>query len=149
MSFSTSHLVPPARRAVQASPDRADAGKVMTTAEVPADVFLEQDAADVAVSHRGFSDAPVSDRRRSRRDDQDLPAWLSPAGRRSASAGGQVRVADLSLHGVGMLSPTPMETGGAHWIVVNGGALRLSCRLRVVSCRRRGDGRYECGGEFF
>jgi hypothetical protein len=61
----------------------------------------------------------------------------------------QVTVFDLSLHGLGFTSDTVLQVDAIHWIVLGGGGLRASSRVRIASCRPREDGRYDCGGEFF
>ncbi|MEM6562403.1 MAG: PilZ domain-containing protein [Planctomycetota bacterium] len=92
------------------------------------------------------------DRRRSPRGQQNVPAWLSPAtgyGSPGGINGVQVRVQDLSLHGVGFTSDHVFKRGSVHWIVVAGGSLRISCRLRIATCRENDEGTFNCGGEFF
>lgn len=92
------------------------------------------------------------ERRRSPRGSQNVPAWLSPAtgyGSPGGAAGAQVRVSNLSLHGIGFTSECPFRARSVHWIVVAGGSLRISSRVRVVTCRENADGTFDCGGEFF
>jgi hypothetical protein len=57
-------------------------------------------------------------------------------------------VFDLTLQGIGFRSHVTLETGGYHQILVMAGPLRLSSRLRVVSCRAYDQGGFEVGAEF-
>jgi hypothetical protein len=155
----------PLFRSIQVASDPADARGVTTLADpstcLTDDVspFFERPDREERrgpnrVRGEQFSAESAKERRRSRRSEQDVSAWLSPAGSSSRTpgnpgGGGQVRVGDLSLHGVGLISPKPIAEGAAHWMVIAGGALRLSCRVRIVACRQRTDGKYECGGEFY
>jgi hypothetical protein len=93
----------------------------------------------------------TADRRRSFRQEQRVPAWLSESsvGGESRGKQQQVLVTDLSLHGVGFRSDEPVERGASHWIVIATDRLHLSTRLRVVSTRIRDDGRCDVGAEFF
>ena len=62
--------------------------------------------------------------------------------------GQMVEVFDLTLQGIGFRSHVTLETGGYHQILVMAGPLRLSSRLRVVSCRAYEQGGFEVGAEF-
>ena len=62
--------------------------------------------------------------------------------------GQMVEVFDLTLQGIGFRSPAAVEMGGCHQILVMAGPLRLSSRLRVVSCRAYDQGGFEVGAEF-
>ena len=93
-------------------------------------------------------DLRLAERRRSGRVQQMVPGWISgPAGRHTS--GREVTILDLSLHGVGLLTDRPCDVGDRRWVLVNRGAMRLSTRMQVASCRRRDDGLYEVGGEFY
>ena len=93
-------------------------------------------------------DLRLAERRRSGRVSQMVPGWISgPAGRHTS--GREVTIRDLSLHGVGLLTDRPCDVGDRRWVLVNRGAMRLSTRMQVASCRRRDDGLYEVGGEFY
>ncbi len=90
------------------------------------------------------------DRRRSLRQERHVPAWLSDAsGGQSASSQQEVRVTNLSLHGVGFNAPKRVDKDDAHWIVISSDCMSLSTRLRVVSVRKNEDGRFDVGAEFF
>jgi hypothetical protein len=92
--------------------------------------------------------ATAEERRRSPRATYVAPAWLSAeAGTRGPNY--QVVVFNLSLHGVGFTSEKPLESKAIHWIVIGAGGLRASSRLRIVNCRQRDDGQYDCGAQFF
>ena len=94
---------------------------------------------------------PPGERRRSPRNAAAASAWLGPADRgRTRSGDGFVSaVVDLSLHGIGLECDRPVEVGGKHWLLLSRGPMRLSTRVRVVSCRQRDDGRFAVGGEFY
>jgi PilZ domain len=88
------------------------------------------------------------DRRRSMRQPMVSNAWLSP----EASSKGPsilVVVCDISLNGVGFTSDSAFEKGSVFWIVMEAACLRASGRIRVVNCRERSHGGYDCGAEFF
>ena len=90
------------------------------------------------------------DRRRSEREERSVTAWLSNAsGGRVASSQQQVRVTNLSLHGVGFTAPKRLQKDDFHWIVIASDRLSLSTRLRIVSCRENPDGGFDVGAEFF
>ena len=94
------------------------------------------------------------DRRRSERVPQMIEGWMSSASGKGAkasagSAGRRVFVRDLSLHGVGLVSDKASEVGDRCWVLIHRGQLRLSTRVQIVACRRRDDGHYDIGGEFY
>jgi hypothetical protein len=92
--------------------------------------------------------ARAGDRRRSIRESVAVKAWVSAeAGTRGSNY--QVMVSNLSLGGVGFHSDMHFELGSIHWFVLGTGGLRASSRLRVVSCREREEGGFDCGAEFF
>jgi hypothetical protein len=96
--------------------------------------------------------ALTEDRRRSRRVEQLVPAWISGDASDRSAPGRQVLVTDLSLHGVGFRdaeAETEYRVGSRHWIVVNGGQLRISTRMRIVSCRESPEGGFEVGAAFY
>src|SRR5436305_15062815 len=71
------------------------------------------------------------DRRRSERQERQVPAWLCDAsGGRIASSQQQVIVTDLSLHGVGFIAPKRVQKDDPLWIVIASDRLSLSTRLR-------------------
>lgn len=91
-----------------------------------------------------------AERRRSNREEKNLPAWLSSAVGSRSDAGFNVTILDLSMHGAGFAVAQKLNPGDAHWLVVSGASLRLSTRLHVVSCRPNPSGEgFICGAEFF
>jgi hypothetical protein len=90
-----------------------------------------------------------ADRRRSTRQNRNLPAWLSDqsGGRRPQQQ--RVSVTDMSLHGCGFVASEKPELGASHWIVVAAENLHVSTRLRVVNVRERTDGSFDVGAEFY
>lgn len=91
----------------------------------------------------------VQDRRRSNREERSASAWLSAASTSERGGGFNVNVRDLSLHGVGFISQRPLRPNDTHWMIVTDASLRLSTRVRIVSCRENDEGQFEVGGEFF
>ncbi|MGD1276102.1 MAG: hypothetical protein ABR964_02615 [Tepidisphaeraceae bacterium] len=91
---------------------------------------------------------PDMDRRRSPRQAYVATAWISGESGNPGSDH-QVVVFDLSLHGVGFTSDEPFEPETIHWMILGSGGLRASSRLRMVTCREREAGGYDCGAEFF
>lgn len=92
----------------------------------------------------------VEDRRRSERVDQHVNAWVSGESTDRSSRGQSVTVTDISLHGVGFHDAQKhYRPGSTHWLIVNGGAMRLSTRIKVVSCRDLEDGGFQVGAAFF
>ena len=90
------------------------------------------------------------ERRRAPRQAYDAKAWISSeAGNGEQKTNRTVDVFDLSLYGSGFVSEEKYETDAIHWMVLGGGGLRASSRIRIVSCRLRDDGRFDCGAEFF
>jgi len=92
--------------------------------------------------------ATDSDRRRSPRSELGARGWLSA----EAGSGGRnfsISVADLSLHGIGFACDDQLTPDSIHWLVLDAGGLRASSRLRIASCRKRDEGGYDCGAEFF
>lgn len=90
----------------------------------------------------------MEDRRRSYR----RPAGLR--GRFTGGAGGggtdaaDVVVADLSSHGIGLVSAVPVEVGATRRVVIfREGTYDLRADVRIVSCRRHADGTYVVGAE--
>jgi PilZ domain-containing protein len=90
------------------------------------------------------------ERRRAPRKIYESKGWISSeAGSGGNEASRTVDVIDLSLYGAGFISDDQFQPDAIHWMVLGGGGLRASSRIRIVSCRPRDDGRYDCGVEFF
>ena len=83
----------------------------------------------------------TDDRRASDRIEQCVPAWVGGESSNRAAKGRHVRVANLSITGVGFHDPVGhYRLGATHWLIVNGGPMRLSTRMKIVRCEplRRG-----------
>lgn len=94
--------------------------------------------------------ASTDDRRRSDRRPARASGWISGCNDDRSAKGSHVLVNDLSMHGIGFYDATmPYRTGACHWLVVNGGALRLSTRIKIVSCRENPNGGFDVGARFF
>lgn len=94
----------------------------------------------------------VEDRRRSERVEQSVPGWISGEQSDRSAKGHRILVTDLSMHGVGFRdtsSALPYRRGASHWLVVMGGAMRMSTRVRIINCRPNPEGGWEVGAAFF
>ncbi len=92
----------------------------------------------------------ATERRRAPRQAYEAKGWIScEAGGGGRESSRNVDVIDLSLYGAGFVSDNRFEPDAIHWMVLGGGGLRASSRIRIVSCRTRDDGRFDCGVEFF
>jgi hypothetical protein len=112
--------------------------------------LLDTLIAPAAASTEATSAASGSDRRRSERVATPMPAWVSGESHDRAARGRDVSVNDLSMHGIGFRDArTPFRIGACHWLVVNGGAMRMSTRIRIVSCRPSDLGGFDVGAVFF
>jgi hypothetical protein len=60
----------------------------------------------------------------------------------------EVRVNDISRHGIGFESTERMSRGAVCRIRIGRGPMRLARQIRVVDCRPGPDGHYLIGGEF-
>jgi len=79
-----------------------------------------------------------------------MPAWISGESTDRSSPGRQLTVVDLSMHGVGLRDPQQKyRVNATHWLVINGQSMRMSCRIKVVSCREHEEGGYQIGAAFF
>lgn len=103
------------------------------------------------VSKTNFTPPPQVERRRSVRTEQgQIDGWLSdPTHGGVMSQQQRISVFDLSLHGVGFRCANPPEEAAAHWMVIANDKLHLSTRIRIVSARKRDDGLFDVGAEFF
>ncbi|MFT3785529.1 MAG: hypothetical protein QM770_05120 [Tepidisphaeraceae bacterium] len=115
---------------------------------------MEQAFTDVQPTEQLTVDAApavMEDRRRSDRSRQCMPAWVSGDAVDRGSRGSQVIVTSLSMHGVGFRDPrTRYRVGAAHWVVVSGvSSMRISSRVKIVSCRENEQGGYDVGAAFF
>lgn len=96
----------------------------------------------------GASDRGVTDRRRSIRHPLGATGTVtfddSPTDPRQL----QVMVLNVSLHGVGFLSPVEFREGAVFQMRIGAGPLHLASKFQVVSSRKRQDGTWEVGGRF-
>lgn len=91
-----------------------------------------------------------ADRRRSERTAACTPAYVSGESHDRSARGRDVVVNDLSMHGVGFRDPkAAYRIGACHWLVMNGTAMRLSTRIRIVSCRENPAGGFDVGAKFY
>jgi hypothetical protein len=98
---------------------------------------------------------PVERRRRARIHSA-TQGWLIPEDALRAAARDtvgaaepwEVRVNDISRHGVGFESTERMDRGALCRIRIGRGPMRLARQIRVIDCRPGPDGHYLIGGEF-
>ena len=96
------------------------------------------------------TDTATADRRSSERRPHRVPAWVGGESSNRAARGRNVMVNDLSMGGVGFHDPAaPYRPGATHGMIINGGPMRMSTRMRVVSCRENPEGGYDVGAMFF
>jgi hypothetical protein len=88
-----------------------------------------------------------ADRRRHRRTPHYVPATLQPASG-NADADEAVLVFNISLGGVGLICDHRYRADTVWRITLGNGPLLLNAKVKVVSCRVRGDGRFDVGCEF-
>ena len=89
----------------------------------------------------------ATDRRRRPRVDGATQAWIF----RDDQAGNdpwEVRVVNVSRHGVGFESSEKMRDGEECRIRIGRGPLKLARRIRVVRCRPGHENIFNIGGEF-
>ncbi len=100
---------------------------------------------------------PVSERRRRPRLVGETAGWLLPAvvpvavdGRSlpDDAVGWEVRVHDVSRLGVGFTTTEPLSPGDRRRVRIGRGPVTRARALRVVCCRRNGDGTFAVGAEF-
>ncbi len=88
-----------------------------------------------------------AERRRSPRHAYPTVATMTPVGA-EVSHSLQVRVINVSLHGVGLRTPVSFATGAEYRFRIGGNLLNLESRIRIVSSRKRADGNYDTGAEY-
>src|SRR5687767_13549961 len=95
----------------------------------------------------GQENYPGPDRRKHPRHPHVVVATLQPASG-NADVDESVRVFDLSLGGVGLVSDHRYRDGSVWRITLGNGPLLLNAKIRVVFCRARDDGWFDVGCEF-
>ena len=104
-------------------------------------------SATTATSSRADTTYTGPDRRRSARQPHFVAATMQPPSG-NAEVDEAVMVCDLSLGGVGLLCDHRYRLGTVWRITLGNGPLFLNAKVKVVSCRSRGDGRYDVGCAF-
>lgn len=90
------------------------------------------------------------DRRRSDRAPKVLDAWIcSPTATNRAEEREVVTSVNLSRHGVAFVLEHSVPTGAFYIIDIAMGGQQVASEVRIISCRKAEDGRYEVGAEFF
>ncbi len=62
--------------------------------------------------------------------------------------GQTVQMLDLSLHGVGFRSPTPLAFGAMYGLQLSENWLNLTARIRVLTSRPHSSGHHDIGAHF-
>ncbi len=89
----------------------------------------------------------ASERRRRSRLHGHTPGWIVPDNGQ-LNHPWEVRVRDVSRHGVGFESAEQMSSGEVCRIRIGRGPIELARRIRVTRCHPGQNGAYEIGGEF-
>jgi hypothetical protein len=89
----------------------------------------------------------ISDRRRRTRLRGQTPGWIMNEQTQQGTPW-EVRVNDVSRHGVGFESGTQLQNGDVIKIRIGRGPIELAKRVRVVRCNQANDGNFAVGGEF-
>lgn len=90
------------------------------------------------------------DRRRSDRTPKVLDAWIcSPTATDPAEEREVVTAVNLSRHGVAFALEHSVPTGAFYIIEFSMGGQKVVSEVRIISCRKAEDGRFEVGAEFF
>ena len=69
-----------------------------------------------------------------------------------ASAPGEaeeMQIFNVQLQGIGFRSTAPLQPGTLKNLRTNSGDARLTSKVRIISCRLRGDGFFDITAEFF
>lgn len=89
----------------------------------------------------------LSDRRRRHRLRGQTLGWIIPEASEPVSPW-EVRVCDVSRHGVGFESGAQLQSGEVVKIRIGRGPIELAKRARIVRCNPGRSGSYEVGCEF-
>jgi hypothetical protein len=61
----------------------------------------------------------------------------------------ELQIFNVQLQGVGFRSTAPLQPGTLRHLRTNSGDARLTSKVRIISCRLRGDGFFDITAEFF
>jgi len=92
--------------------------------------------------------AATADRRRSLRHPLGATGTVTLDSNSADPRQLQVMVLNVSLHGVGFLSPVEFQAGATHEVRIGTGPLHLASKFQVVCSRKRDDGMWDVGGKF-
>ena len=90
---------------------------------------------------------PIPNRRRGRRHRLDIPASLAPVDSDPSRPGISVRIAELSVAGVGLRADQPLELGQVYEVRAFDTLVPTGMRIKVISHRPAADGGFEIGAE--
>ena len=95
------------------------------------------------------STPPEKDRRRSGRKPEVLHAWIcSPTATNPAEERQEVTAVNLSRHGVAFALHHPVPTGAFYAMEIGMGRQKVVSEVRIISCRKAENHRFEVGAEF-
>jgi len=121
-----------------------------------ADVNWRVCRADSAHMSTRLAEAPTlpkmpvkeKDRRRSERKPHVVEAWISSPTAVDPMDREEVKAVNLSRHGVGFDHAISLPLGTFHIIDIALGTQRLRTEVRIICCRKLGNGIFEIGAEF-
>ena len=61
----------------------------------------------------------------------------------------EMQIFNVQLQGIGFRSTVPLQPGTLKNLRTNSGDARLTSKVRIISCRLRGDGFFDITAEFF
>lgn len=88
------------------------------------------------------------DRRRSQRKPMVVEAWISSPTATDPEDRDEVKAVNLSRHGLAFDHQHPLPLGTFHVVDIALGTQRIRCEIRIICCRKLGNGMYELGAEF-
>ncbi|HMO27591.1 MAG TPA: PilZ domain-containing protein [Tepidisphaeraceae bacterium] len=94
------------------------------------------------------SNAAAEDRRRSDRRPHVVEAWICSPTSSDPEDRVEVLAVNVSRHGVGFESDTPIAPGTFHTMEIGIGEQTMRHEVRVSFCRKTEHGRYDVGAEF-
>jgi hypothetical protein len=112
-------------------------------------LFADIEQADEVSASESTAGFVLTERRTEDRRRVRVPAWVSGDVADRGSRGFQVLLSDLSDGGVGFRDRRAYQPGTRHWIMCNAPHVRMSTRIRIVSCRPNPTGGYDIGAAFF
>jgi hypothetical protein len=95
-----------------------------------------------------MSAKPETERRRSQRKPHVVQAWIASPTAVDPADRQEVLAVNVSRHGVAFERRDPLPTGTFHVLDIVMGTQRMRSEVRIQSCRKIDQGRFEIGAEF-